>query len=243
MQNENVVEIKTCKHCEIKFEITDKDLEFYEKISPVFNGRKYNILPPDICPDCRTVNRFIFRNFFNLYKRKCDATWKNIISMYREDVSFPVYDSPMWWSDKWDALDYWMDIKEELEVFDYIAKLHATVPRVNLMNVNSENSDYCNMSNYSNDCYLVFWNVKNDACCYWHIVWESEKCVDCLYVFGCQNCYQCVDSYHSYNILYSINSENCNNSYYLDSCKWCNNCFGCIWLQNKDYYIFNEKYE
>ena len=36
MQNEKVIEIKNCKHCESKFEITDKDLEFYEKVSPVF---------------------------------------------------------------------------------------------------------------------------------------------------------------------------------------------------------------
>nr|MDD3720588.1 hypothetical protein [Candidatus Gracilibacteria bacterium] len=35
-QNEKVVETKICKHCNSKFEITDKDLEFYEKVSPVF---------------------------------------------------------------------------------------------------------------------------------------------------------------------------------------------------------------
>jgi hypothetical protein len=34
---EKVVETKECKNCSIKFEITDKDLEFYEKVSPVFN--------------------------------------------------------------------------------------------------------------------------------------------------------------------------------------------------------------
>jgi hypothetical protein len=35
-KNEKVVETKNCKHCSAKFEITDKDLEFYEKISPSF---------------------------------------------------------------------------------------------------------------------------------------------------------------------------------------------------------------
>ena len=29
-------ETKTCKHCSCNFEVTDKDLEFYEKVSPVF---------------------------------------------------------------------------------------------------------------------------------------------------------------------------------------------------------------
>jgi len=35
-QNEKVVETKICKHCSCTFNITDKDLEFYEKISPIF---------------------------------------------------------------------------------------------------------------------------------------------------------------------------------------------------------------
>ena len=34
---EKVVETKICKHCSSKFEITDKDLEFYEKVSPIFS--------------------------------------------------------------------------------------------------------------------------------------------------------------------------------------------------------------
>ncbi len=35
-ENEKVVEIKQCKHCSCKFDISDKDLEFYEKVSPIF---------------------------------------------------------------------------------------------------------------------------------------------------------------------------------------------------------------
>ena len=34
--NEILVETKTCTHCGISFPITDKDLEFYDKVSPVF---------------------------------------------------------------------------------------------------------------------------------------------------------------------------------------------------------------
>jgi hypothetical protein len=35
-QDEKIVETKTCRHCGESFDITDKDLEFYEKVSPVF---------------------------------------------------------------------------------------------------------------------------------------------------------------------------------------------------------------
>jgi hypothetical protein len=37
MQQENIVETKKCKLCSVDFDITDKDLEFYDKISPIFN--------------------------------------------------------------------------------------------------------------------------------------------------------------------------------------------------------------
>jgi len=36
LNNEKIVETKTCKHCISSFEITDKDLEFYDKVSPIF---------------------------------------------------------------------------------------------------------------------------------------------------------------------------------------------------------------
>jgi len=71
---EKIVETKNCKICSAKFDITDKDLEFYEKISPVFNSEKYLIPSPTLCPDCRHQRRLSFRNERNLYKRKCDAT-------------------------------------------------------------------------------------------------------------------------------------------------------------------------
>jgi hypothetical protein len=37
IMQEKVIETKICKHCEVFFEITDKDLEFYEKVSPIFS--------------------------------------------------------------------------------------------------------------------------------------------------------------------------------------------------------------
>jgi len=112
--DEKVVETKTCKHCGASFDITDKDLEFYEKVSPVFpeekppgcshpgvkceNGKiKYLIPSPTLCPECREQRRISFANVRNLYKRKCDATGENIISMYSPDKKYSVYKQDFWW--------------------------------------------------------------------------------------------------------------------------------------------------
>jgi len=40
-QDEKVVETKTCKYCGIHFDITNKDLEFYEKVSPSFPSQDF----------------------------------------------------------------------------------------------------------------------------------------------------------------------------------------------------------
>jgi hypothetical protein len=80
--SEKTIEIKICKHCQSSFEITDKDLELYDKISPSFPSpdslvsglKKIQIPSPTLCPDCRQQRRLSFRNERNLYRRKCDAT-------------------------------------------------------------------------------------------------------------------------------------------------------------------------
>jgi len=73
-EKEMIIETKTCKHCFANFEITDKDVEFYEKISPIFQDRKYSIPTPKLCPDCRQQRRLSFRNETKLYKRNCSLT-------------------------------------------------------------------------------------------------------------------------------------------------------------------------
>jgi uncharacterized protein YbaR (Trm112 family) len=104
--SEKLVETKSCKHCNTSFPITDKDLEFYEKISPVFAGKKYSIPTPTLCPDCRQQRRLSFRNERKLYKRNCDATGKSIISIYSPDKPYKVYNQDFWLSDKWDPFSY-----------------------------------------------------------------------------------------------------------------------------------------
>jgi len=73
---------KTCRQCSHSFETTEEDLKFYDKVSPVFNGKKYLIPPPTLCPDCRQQRRLAFRNEHSLYTRNCDATKTRLISMY-----------------------------------------------------------------------------------------------------------------------------------------------------------------
>jgi len=52
---------------------------------------------PTLCPEERQRRRLAFRNERKLYKRKCDATKKDIISLYQNDSPYIVYDHTVWW--------------------------------------------------------------------------------------------------------------------------------------------------
>jgi len=44
-RKEKIMETKICRHCSCQFDITDKDLEFYEKVSPVFSSPSPSDIP------------------------------------------------------------------------------------------------------------------------------------------------------------------------------------------------------
>ena len=85
-----------CTQCKNIFEITPEDLKFYEKVSPVFSGKKNLISPPTRCPDCRQQRRLAFRNERKLYHRKCDLCEKEIISMYSPEKIIKVFCRSCW---------------------------------------------------------------------------------------------------------------------------------------------------
>lgn len=225
--------MKNCKQCSTNFEITDADRGFYEKI---------DIPEPSLCPGCRMQRRIRFRNFFNLYHRKCDLTGKSILSMYDVDAPFPVYEMYEWWGDKWSGFDYGRDIDFTRPFFEQLKKLHDAVPRMSIVNVQCENTDYCNLSFQSRNCYLVFGNVMNEDCYYGHIVWQSKNCFDCLYTYRSEHCYECVDCVQCYNVFFSQSCDNCSGSRFMVNCVGCRNCFGCVGLKNKEYHIFNQSF-
>ncbi len=55
--HEQIVEKKNCRLSEKEFFVTDKDLQFYESISPTFAWKKYLIPSPTLCPDERMRRR------------------------------------------------------------------------------------------------------------------------------------------------------------------------------------------
>ena len=95
--NDPIVERKECRVSGQKFAIYQSDLDFYDKVSPVFNDVKYLIPTPTLCPEERMRRRLAWRNERKLYRRKCDATQKDIISVYSPDKDAVVYNQDVRW--------------------------------------------------------------------------------------------------------------------------------------------------
>ena len=233
---------KTCKQCNTKFEITDGDLGFYKKISPTFDGKTFEIPAPTLCPQCRYQRRISWRNERNLYKRKCDATGKEMISIFSPDKkSPPVYSAEAWWSDSWNAKDFGRDFDFSRPFFEQFHELFKVVPQLTLNNQKSENSEYTNQSQMNKNCYMMICGSYNEGCMYGMWYQNCKDSIDCQYLEKSELCYEVLNAKNCYSCKWSQTIEDCTDCYFCASCIDCKNCFGCVSLHNKEYYFYNEK--
>jgi hypothetical protein len=105
---------------------------------------KYSFPIATLCPECRQQRHFSFRNERNLYRRKCDLTGKDIISIYSPDKPLKVYEQSEWWSDKWSAADYAREFDFSRTFFSQFEDLMKAVPYMSLSNESNEASEFNN---------------------------------------------------------------------------------------------------
>lgn len=223
---------KECTKCKLTFEITPDDEGFYNKIK---------VPPPTLCPQCRYIRRLLDRNEYNLYRRKCDATGKSIISIYREDTAFPVYNQDYWKSDQFDAMQYGRDFDFSKQFFEQYEELRRAVPHLAMVNSSSVKSEFTNQANDMKDCYMLFTSTGADKCMYGSWCQQNSYFLsDCYMAQKSEFCYECVDITKCSQCMYLHNCSDCVNVYFSNDCRGCTDCFGCVGLRSKQYYWFNE---
>ena len=222
-----------CKQCTEQFPITPADQAFYAKLA---------VPEPTLCPLCRRQRILAWRNQRILYSRPCDATKKNIISVFAPNAPYRVYDRDYWWSDKWDPTSYGRDF-DFTKTFaeNYDALLHD-VPMAGIFNARSVNSAYSNHSGEMKDCYLAFAVWGSEKVLYGDLSSYDRDCAEMLETGKCNLSYEMIQTTNCYNTNYSVRSENCSDSWFLFDCKDCSDCIGCTNLRSKQYYIFNKQY-
>lgn len=228
---EKIVETKKCRISGKSFSITDKDLEFYDKISPNFGANKYSIPTPTLCPEERQRRRLAFRNERKFYHRKCDKTGNQMISIYSPDKPYLVYDQKVWWSDEWSPMDYGMKFDFEKSFFDQFHELQIRVPRVNLFAKNSENAEFTNHTDHIKNSYLCIDTADSENIYYSKWIINCKNCIDCYQIEKCELCYEsqfCINTYGSSFCFLCSDCSDCLFSYRLQNCK---NCMFCTHLR------------
>lgn len=227
-------EMKQCQSCKAKFEISSEDFGFYEKMK---------VPPPTFCPDCRSRRRLLFRNERNLYRRKCDVTGKNIISIYSPDSKHKVCDKEYWYTDKFDPMEYGMDIDWNKPFLEQFKELSLKIPMPSLRVEISENCEYNSDMSESKDCYLCARTHKCQRMLYTYRGNSSSDCVDCFQVVDkSELLYQSMECITCSRSQYLYFCDQCVDSYFLYNCQNCMNCFMSANLRNKQYCIMNEQY-
>lgn len=237
------MENKTCELCGENFEVTDDDLAFLEKISPELGGKKYIIDSPKLCHNCRQIRRYSWRNERNLYRRKCDLTGEDIISVYSPNKPFKVYGVSAFKSDKWDPMDYGIDFDLNKGFFEQYAEFIKTVPRQANNAVFNENCDYCNQTWHSKDSYMSFNLGYGERCFHANESFYVKDCVDTFDIRNCEYCYSVFDCDNCYNSRFLDHCKDCSESNFSHDCAGCQNVTLCTGLKNKQYYLRNEQLE
>ncbi len=227
-------ETRQCQNCKQGFVIEPEDFDFYAKIK---------VPPPTWCPECRFQRRLVWRNERALYHRKCDATGKDIFSMFPVDAKVRVYGKEYWWSDAWDASAYARDYDFSRPFFEQFRDLMSEVPLFSRsVNEPMTNSDYCNNCGWMKNCYLVFNASHNEDCSYSVGIEETKDSLDCFDVRSGELCYDSSFCTTCYNARHSVDCADCRDVYFCKNCVNCSDCFGCVNLRGKQYCIFNEQY-
>lgn len=232
---------KNCRQCGQTFEINTAELDFLERVSPVVRGVTLLIPPSGYCPDCRMQRRFSYRNERFLHKRTCDLTGKSMISFYRSDASYKVFDKDAWWSDKWDPMQFGRPVDFSRSFFDQIAGLRIAVPRLGMVVTQEEGSAYSPYCVSTKNCYMCSSCVVNEDSYYCYQANDSRNCVDSNNLTKCELCYECLYCYGLFSSAFCKDSENGNGLMFCEDCRSCSDCIGCKNLVNKKNCILNKQ--
>lgn len=222
---------KTCASCSGQFAITPQDEQFYRKVQAP---------EPKTCPRCRMQRRFAYRNERSLFSGSCGKCHKAIISIYNPNLEVTVYCQTCWWGDDWDPCDYGQEIDWSRSLLDQYLEVRKRVPRLALVAMNSDNSDYTNMCADNKDCYLLFAAENCENCSYGKLVQKCKDSFDNCFLYDSELCYECINCRNCFQSSYLKDSQDSREVHYSIGLKGCSSVFLCNDLHNKEYYIRNQ---
>lgn len=238
-----VSEYRICKWTGKEFPIFQKDREMMQKLAPTILGNKIEIPLPTLSPEARQIRRLLFRNEWNFYKSRSNKTGESMVSLYAPENEAKVFEQKEWWQDDWNPMDYGFEFDPSKTVTEQLYDMRNHIPRLNLVTLDNQNSEYTTGTAYCKDCYLINSSEDSENCYYGKLFQNCKNCVDCSYVYDSERLYQCLNVKNAYNCVYLHNSQDCSSCYYSDDLIGCNHCMFSSNLRNAQYCFENRKYE
>ncbi len=243
---------QSCGICRQPFVVHPDEEAFVQKL--IFSFGKKIVTPPlpTQCPDCRLQIRTCHRNEQNMYKVRSAFSGKDIVSINNETPlwgePYKIYDQDEWRSDNWDPLSYGRDFNFTRNpvpsgaegFFEQFGKLQKDVPRMSLISLGNENSNFSTGTGYCKNCYLINSSENCEDCYYGKLLQKCSDSMDCSYLYNSQLCYECFSVYDSYNCEHLSFSQNCRDCLFSSNLTGCSNCCLCTNLNHKEYHFMNK---
>lgn len=193
---------------------------------------------PSIAPEFRFRELGAFWPHWTMHRRNCDRSGKSIISIFRPDCPFPV-----WNRDDWIAHTAPPQRKIDFSksFFDQAWELFSRCPIPHTFQNHNQNCEYADDLFYSKNCYLVHSSANLEDCRY---CYYCNYCKDSQYSVFSQHLELCSDAVHSsncHNAIYIVDCRQVNDSAFLYDCRNCSNCMFCTNLRNKQYCFENQQ--
>lgn len=222
---------RICRVSGQKFTITPEDQEFYASMDVPW---------PTLHPFERVRRRLSFApKLSTIYKRKCDATGKDLITYYHPQTPIKLYEREYWFSDEFDPTIYARDYDFSRSFFEQFRELLWDVPKHDSSNIQSEGCEYVILGGNNKNCYLISGYEAED--CMYMTSGGNRNTLDSDALYGCERCYECINCEKCFDVKFTKHSKECRNSTFLFDCIGCNDCFMCYGLRHKQYCIKNQQ--
>ncbi|MBT4631542.1 hypothetical protein HOH67_00105 [Candidatus Peregrinibacteria bacterium] len=176
---------------------------------------------------------------FGLHKIKCMKTGKDIISVFGEDCSYPVWHREEWLKH---ADPPFTEFDSGRPFFDQLWELFQKCPIPHNVGVGNENCEYTDDWWYSKNCFLSHSGMNCEDVSYVYRSLGMKDCQFCVFCFDSELCTDLINCRNCYSTVYALNSRQCRDSAFIFDCRNCSDCLFSWNLRNKQYCIFNQQY-
>ncbi|MBI4975325.1 hypothetical protein HZC20_01480 [Candidatus Peregrinibacteria bacterium] len=223
---------------EVKCEISGRSFEVSKHEMVLRKKFGFGDSLPKVLPKYRFQYLGAFWPQWNLHKRKCDKTGKQIISVFRPDCVYPVWKREEWFENSNPPLK---DFDPSVSFFEQAWELFQKCPIPHVFENHNHNCEYTDDWHYSKNCYLCYSGQYSEDCTY---CYECDHCKNIHYgvsAFYSELCFDLINSTNCFNSLFLLNCKMVSDSAFMYDCRDCSNCLFCFNLRNKSYCFGNKQ--